>query len=97
MLASEDSIASCIRQSCKEVMAVSVRFQEVCSVSQVNIDPGGDRGSSGVNAVAVVAIVILVILAFLAIYFLFLGDDGDADINVDVGSPTTYLSDEFGG
>ena len=62
-------------------------------MSQINIDPGGDRGGSGVNAVAIVAIVILVILAFLAVYFLFLGDDGNADIDVDVdASPVTYIT-----
>lgn len=66
-------------------------------MSQINVDPGGDRGGSGVNAVAVVAIVILVLLAFFAVYFLFLGDDGEADINVDVGSPTTFVNSRFDG
>jgi hypothetical protein len=73
--------------------------QEVCFMSQVNVNPGGDGngGGSGVNAVAVVAIVILVILAVLAVYFLFLGDDGDADadVDIDVGSPTTHLSRSY--
>jgi hypothetical protein len=78
-----------------QVSLATVDQQEVQDVSQVNIEPGGDRGGSGVNAVAVVAIVILVILAFLAVYFLFLGDDGDADINVDIGSPTSLVRGGF--
>jgi hypothetical protein len=38
-----------------------------------------------------------VILAVLAVYFLFLGDDGgvDADVDVDVSSPTTHLSRSY--
>jgi len=61
-------------------------------MAQVNVDPGYDGGDRGVSAVAIVAIVILVLLALFAVYYLFAGSDGDADINVDVGSPTTYLS-----
>ncbi len=74
-----------------------IDHQEVESVSQINVDPGGDRGGSGVNAVAVVAIVILVILAFLAVYFLFLGEDDGADIDadIDVSSPTTFIGSSF--
>jgi hypothetical protein len=61
-------------------------------MSQVNVNPGDSRGSGGPGAVAAVAIVVLVLLAIFAAYYLFVGDDGEADIDVNVdGSPTSHV------